>query len=469
MSNSKTLKSGLWYTAANFLQKGIGFLTTPIFTRMLTKEEFGEFSNFTSWLGILMIICTLNLASTLISAKFDYENEFDSYIMSILTLGGISTLAWALLFNVFGGLSTSLFNMSRTYMNCMMVYMLFSIAVDIYQVKSRYCYEYKSSVLISLLLSIGASLLSVVLVVLLPNKLLGRTLGYVIPMVLIGLVLYIYFAVKRKKILFSAWKYAIKICLPYIPHLLSLVLLNSMDKIMITDMIGEEANAMYSLAYTCGALITILVNSMNGAFSPWLGDKLHNKEYSTIRKISAKYVAVFVYFAFAVMLIAPEILMILGGEQYYEAIYAIPPVTMGCICQFVYTLYVNVEQYEKKTVGMAIGSVTAALLNWGLNLWLIPKFGYVAAAYTTLISFLYLFAVHLFLVYRVKLHIVYPNKLFIFGLLALCGATVGISFLYSFPVVRYIVCALYLAVSVVAVIKYRKQLAGLLKSLIRKS
>ena len=44
-----------------------------------------------------------------------------------------------------------------------------------------------------------------------------------------------------------------------------------------------------------------------------------------------------------------------------------PPVAAGCLLQFVYCMYVNIEQYEKKTVGMAMASVVAAGLNFVLN------------------------------------------------------------------------------------------------------
>lgn len=40
-NNVKAIKSRIWYTAANFIMKGVGFITMPIFTRMLSHEEFG--------------------------------------------------------------------------------------------------------------------------------------------------------------------------------------------------------------------------------------------------------------------------------------------------------------------------------------------------------------------------------------------------------------------------------------------
>ena len=48
-SNGLALKAGFWYVISNFLVKGIAFITTPIFARMMSAENYGEFSNFASW------------------------------------------------------------------------------------------------------------------------------------------------------------------------------------------------------------------------------------------------------------------------------------------------------------------------------------------------------------------------------------------------------------------------------------
>ena len=82
-NNRKALKSGIWYTAANFLTKSIGIITTPIFTRLLTKNEMGAYGNYTSWLAVMTILITFTLESTFISAKYEYEQEFDSYVSTM--------------------------------------------------------------------------------------------------------------------------------------------------------------------------------------------------------------------------------------------------------------------------------------------------------------------------------------------------------------------------------------------------
>ena len=85
------------------------------------------------------------------------------------------------------------------------------------------------------------------------------------------------------------------------------------------------------------------------------------------------------------------------------------PIIGGCFFQFVYCMYVNVEQYEKKTKGMAVASIICAIINFVLNYIYIPKYGYTAAAYTTLVSYFILLVLHMILVHSIKMSHVYSN------------------------------------------------------------
>ena len=448
-NNVKALKSGVWYTATNFIMKGIGFITTPIFTRVLSHEEFGLYSNYASWLHTFTMFATLYLVSTFISARFDFEDDFDGYISSMLSLSTISVLLWLILVNLFPIWFSAVTGVELKYLNIMMLYLLFASAIDMFQTRERYYFEYKTSVFISLFLSVFSSALAVLLIMYTDNKLQGRIIGFAIPYFLVGLILYIVIFWRGKKININYWKYALPICLPFIPHLLSLTLLNSMDKIMITRICGPGQNALYSLAYSCGAVITILITSLNKAFAPWLGEQLHNNSFEMIKTVSIRYVSIFVFMTCGIMLIVPEFLLIMGGQSYREAIYAMPPIAFGCVCQFIYTMHVNIEQFKKKTIGMALASISAAGINFLLNSIFIPKYGYIAAAYTTLISFLWLMLIHMFLVFRIGYGNVYNLK-FNMGIIVFLGIYTGIvHFLYSNPpVLRYIIILIHITIFV---------------------
>ena len=462
-NNKKALKSGVWYTASNFLIKSIGFITTPIFTRLLTKTEFGLYNNYTSWLSIVMIFVTLNLESTLISARFDFKEKFDEYILSMLSLSSISALVWVLVANLWSSKIETLLGLPKVYINAMLIYLLALPAINFFQARERYYYEYKKTVITSMFLSVGTALLSVVLVVFLPDKLSGRIIGAVLPTIIMGIAFYGFFVKKGKRIKIHYWKYALPICIPYIPHLLSMTLLNAMDRIMIDRWCGSEQTALYSLAYNCGAIVTLLLNSINSAFSPWLGEKLSENKCDEVRAFSKVYISGFIVFSFGIMLIAPEVLLLLGGKNYYEAIYVMTPVSMGCICQFLYTLFVNVEQFKTKTIGMAIASVIAAIINLLLNWALIPKIGYLAAAYTTLVGYLCLLVMHMYLVYRMRLHKIYSYKFILTAVIVSLIVMVLVTFLYSNAYLRYVICTIYCVTIFAVCYKFRKKIFHVIK------
>ena len=465
MSNEvKAFKSGIWYVFATFLVRGIGFITTPIFTRLLTKEQYGLLANFNSWESILTIIVTLNLVSTLISGKYDYKDNFDQYIYSAMTLSAFSAAIWLLVTNICGDFFPELLKIDRLYLNLMFVYFMFIPIVNLYQARERYNFEYKKTVYISVILSLSSALLSVILVYNMENKLTGRILGSVLPGILIGSGLFIHF-IKQFKFDFSKehWKYALKICLPYIPHSFSLILLNSMDRVMITRICGAESTALYSLAYHVAAIVTIFLGAMNNAFAPWLGEKLANKEYGQIRDFTPKYIFFFYCIVIGIILVAPEILYILGGQPYMAALGVICPVMLGCVFQFLYTLFVNIEQFSKKTVGMAIATILAAFLNYILNYIYVPQYGYVAAAYTTLASYLFLLLEHMFLVYRIKLNHVYSYKFVALAVIvASFFAFIGKS-LYTIAYLRYGLLIIYFIISILCLIKYKTQILKFIK------
>lgn len=445
-SSSVILKSGIWFTICNIVTKSVGFLTTPIFTRLLTKAEFGDYNNFTTWTGIILLITSLNLESSIIRARYEFGDDLDNYVASMSFLSCLSTLVWFVLFLCFINPAQELLSLSRMQIYGMFLYLMFYPTIQLFQTRERYQYRYQSTVLITLLVIVGTALLSVFLVLLMENKLAGRIIGTVAPVVAIGLILLFVIFKKANGINTSYWKYALPFTLPFIPHLLSMYLLGSMDKVMIRQICGSEDLAMYSLAYTVGTIITLMVNSMNSAFSPWLGEQLSKKEYSRVRKISVPYVGLFTIFALIAVMVTPEILLILGGKSYAEAKNVIPQIFAGCLMQFIYCMYVNVEQFEKKTVGMAAVSVLAATFNYVTNYIFIRKYGYIAASYTTFFSYLLLMLMHMWLVRRIDRQDVYNNSVIL--LMGGMGSVLLISMnlIFEMTMLRYVVFLVFLVV-----------------------
>lgn len=457
------IKSSVWYTLSNFLLKGLNFITIPIFTRLLTKDEFGSYSNFTSWLSILMIISTVSLSASLVSARFDFKNNLDSYILSILSLGSIITLGVYGIIRLNINFFESLLSTDRFYIDFIFMYILVSQAVEVFQSTQRFQYKYKSSVLVSITTSLTSVLFSLFLVILLKDKLFGRIVGHYVPLIAINIFFYILYIINGKRISIDHWKYALKICIPFVPHLLSMTVLSASDHAIITYILGPSDTALYSLAYSIASVVTILWSSINTAFSPWLGEKIHNNDTKSVYNVSTIYVLIIAIPIIGIVLIAPELLKIMGGESYLSAMYVMPPVMLGCFFQYVYTMYVNIEQFKKKTVGMAIASVSAAALNIILNFIFIPVYGYIAAAYTTMLSYAFLLVFHYFLVRKMGLAILYNTKNIFYIIFGEVVVVLFINLLYINDTARYLVIIIYIVILIILFVKHGRYILTFLK------
>ena len=114
-SSAVVAKAGLWFTVCNVLFRGLAFITTPIFARLLTKAELGSFSNMASWASIIGVLTSFELAQSIIRSKLEHEDDIDSYIWSILSFSTLWTLLCYGVVCLFPTFFTSLFEMDMRY------------------------------------------------------------------------------------------------------------------------------------------------------------------------------------------------------------------------------------------------------------------------------------------------------------------------------------------------------------------
>lgn len=463
-SNGGVLKAGIWYTICNFFVKGLTFLLMPVFTRIMNGSDIGLYSNIVAWFNVLAIITTFELYSSVSIARFDYKEDLNKYISSNLLLGSLITLFFYILVLIFHGFFTELMMIDFKTLNIIFIYLLFYPAIQMFQIKNQIQYKYKPVIAITLLNSIISSIASVLLTVMFVNKLDGRIYGYFIPMIMIALFVYIYLMIDGKSISKKYWKYALKVSFPLIWHLLAGYLLSSADKVMITKMVSPNANALYSVAYTISQVVSILWMSMNNAWSPWAYEMMDKKDYNKLKEKSKPYLIFFVIIVYFFMLVTPELLLIMGGSEYINAKYVMPPVMLGYIFQFVYSLYVNIEFYHKKQKNIAIGTMIACLINIGLNFILIPIFGYIAAAYTTLIGYIILYLIHFGLAVKLKCKDWYDNKFFVKILILSLIILVISNLLYCFNIIRYLIVTLFIIILLIICIKNKNEIISAIKN-----
>ena len=224
-------------------------------------------------------------------------------------------------------------------------------------------------------------------------------------------------------------------------HLLSGLVLGQSDRVMLQSMSGNYEAGIYSFAYTIASVLSLLWNATNNAWVPWYYENTKVNNTKGINQLAKKYILLFSIGTCAIMLMTPEVMKILGPEEYWSAGRVIAMVVYGIYFNFLYTFAVNYEFYSQNTRWIAVGSICAAGVNVGLNLLLIPQFGGMGAAVATLISYFVLFVFHNIIATRLGGFNI-SKRLYLYGIGIVSVGFIVINLTYDLPVLRWIIILL---------------------------
>lgn len=386
-----TVKATISYTVCNILQRCISFITLPLFTRILTTEQYGQSTVYNSWIGLFSILITLNLAyGSFGPAMMKYEKDRDGYIASVqgicLLLGGI----FVLIYYPFSSFWNKILDLPTALVLLLVIDIITSTSTLLWSGKQRYAFKYKAIIAVTLSATVLGAFSSYVLVkITATEKGYARIVGNALPTILIGAFIFIV-SVKKGHHLFNKtyWKYALSYNIPLLAYYFSQMIFNQSDRLMINHLCGTSEAAKYGVAYTLAMVLTFVLNAINGSYVPWMYAKIKEGRGEENKTISIALVVLMGLMILCVIWFAPEIIMIMAGEQYEAAIYVVAPVAMSLLLLFYCQLFINVEFYYEEKKMLVYGSVGAAMLNIVLNYLLIPVFGFVVAGYTTLASYI---------------------------------------------------------------------------------
>lgn len=426
----------------------------------MTTDQYVEFSVFQSWYSVVSIFATLNLsAGVFFNGMTKYPNERNKYMSS---MQGLSTVVTLLLFCVylpFKDLINELTGLSTLLMVTIFVECLAVPALGFWFVRQRYEFKYATLVCVTIGVAVFSPVLGLVAVNITEEKGIARIISAALVNVCVGLFFYVLNVARGKK-LFSKeyWVFALKFNISLIPHYLSMIILSHSNRIMIERMFGETEVAIYSVAYSFSLIMNIVTNSINSSYIPWTYHELKENNLAPLKKNTSLLLLGVAALSILPVLVAPELMWVIAPPEYAEGVWIIPPVSTSVYFMFLYCLFANIEFYFEKTKFIMVASTISALANIGLNLLLMPKFGYLAAGYVTLICYIiYAFTHYAFMrkVCKEKLNIkrVYNDKLILLITLIYLGCTAISMCIYNFIIIRY---AILLIAFVVILVKRKK-------------
>lgn len=388
------VKSATVYTFSTLFSRGLAIITVPIFTRLMTTSQIGIVNLYNSWYSMISAIATLSLTSGgYVVALREYESNRDGYQSSVLSLTSLISLLLVGVYLVNPSLWSKLLGLPSGLIILMLIGFLFAPARDFWLARQRYEYKYKLSGFVMMGSALIASLLSILTVIKLSavdENLVAEGRLYSNYLIIYGVSAVIWFCTMLKgKTFFNKeyWKLSLSLSLPLVGYSVASQILTVSDRMMISQMVGNSAVGIYSTLYTVSSLSLLVWQAVHSSFVPYIFRNIENG-IDGIKRVSSQLMTFYAAVAVLMTFLAPEIVRILATEEYYEAIYIMPPIAAGVFFTSFANLYSDIAVYYKKTKYVMYPAIIAAVSNLILNYIFIKIYGYMAAAYTTLFSYI---------------------------------------------------------------------------------
>lgn len=445
------VKAALWFTICSAVQNGCKFLAMPVLICLLTTDEYGIYSVFLSWIQIISIFATLNMhCGVFNNAMFKFRNNRSEYTSSAQSVSLTATFICFAIYIIFNDFWNNLFGLPSEFAVLIFVQLLFTEGFLVWSSRQRYEYRYLSLIIYTSILSVLYLVLPIAFGLIFPPEKRLKAIIYTgcVVQVLFGLGFIIFNYIKGKCFFNKEyWKFAIFFNIPLIPHYLSGIILGQADRVMIKDIISPAAAGIYSFTYNISLVMNIISNSVNNAFVPYTYEKIKKRDYEMLSSVTSFLLIMIGSLVFVFSAVAPEFIRIFATEEYYEAVYLVPVISLSTYFTFLYYLFGNIEFYFEKNKFITIASVVGAVVNIVLNYLFLPVYGYYAAGYTTLFCYI-LFGVSHYVFMRIicrqKINgdKIYNGKNIILISVVVTLATMGLSALYNCIWIRYCLLAI---------------------------
>lgn len=387
MRHYDLLKNVFLYTSSNVLNKSIPFLLLPVYTRYLNPSDYGIVVTFQVLLGFMTVVTGISSNGAVMVSFFKLKKqELSEYIGNIFFILLINTVIFCLLVDAFKAILSNYLNLPALWLlisiSIALAQSALSITLVIWQAEKK-AMNYG---LFNFFIVITNAALALYFIVVLGWKWQGNLLGITISTILFGIIgVFILFKRRYISLSFNAEyiKDILRFGVPLVPHSLSGMIMTSIDRIFINSMVSVAATGIYAVGSQVGLIISLLTVSFNTAWAPVLFEKLTENDFTAkikIVKFTYLYCVIVIIFALLLGLISPTILSILVGKEYQNASVYVIWIALGSAFQGIYLINGLYISYVEKTYFLTIITFSCALLNMGLNYFLIRYNGVIGAA-----------------------------------------------------------------------------------------
>ena len=372
------------YTVANVANSAIPFLLLPLLTRVLSPEEYGVVTLFTTLATALTALAGLSVQGAVNVRYFDESIDHPRYVGTALALLAASSgvlLAVVLL--------AAPWLSEWTHLSVLWLALAVVTAATQFVIHIRLTmWQVDGKALRYGAFQVGQTALNLTLSLLLIGLGLGwqgRAMGYVVAVVAfagLGLATLQASAQVEWRIDRAYLKDALRFGVPLLPHVLGTLFIASSDRLMVASLTSVHEAGIYAAGMQVGMVIAVLADSAVKALGPWLYSNLARADEATKRRIVR---ATYLFFlaiavtAVAFGLIAPRLLLLVGAEfRSSEAV--VMYVALGGAFAGMYLMVVNYIFFARRNGFLSAASLAVGIFNLATSYLLVNRNGAVGAA-----------------------------------------------------------------------------------------
>jgi O-antigen/teichoic acid export membrane protein len=398
--------TGTAYTASSIIAKLIAVALLPLYTRHLTRADYGAAEVLLATVVALSIVVRLGIIEALLRFYFSYDakSERDDVVRSSFAFLLLTSTVGAILAAAFAG-PLSEFLLDRRDTELMLIaigglwlFTNYELLMALFRLDER-ARAYFAASLANVLLTVA---LTVWLVVIEDEGAKGLLLGNFGGTAVIFLALLV---VHRRRLALvpapGLLRPMLRFGLPTMPAELSLYALNFIDRIMLVRFVGLAEAGLYALAVKFSQVVTVVVRAFNLAWPPLAYSIRDDQEAKrTYAYIVTYFLLLASVLVLALSLEARWVVRALAAPEFFESYKAVPLVSTGVTLYALFLVLVVVVGRVGRTEFNFPVTAAAVAVNVGLNLALVPSHGLVGAGIALVGSYLVMLTLMYFVARR---------------------------------------------------------------------
>ena len=325
LKRASSSSAGALYCLSSVITKAITLLTTPLFTRIMSGEEYGKYILYISLYGICAAAASVGASSGVIYNVYIEKEERAREISfaGFLTSLPITAVICILLF-AFSGI----LELDSAVLPLLFIHTLLDVLISSYLLKFRYSYKALWVCCVEIIKAISSVALSYYLVSAMGLGYIGRVLGFVLVLIPFAALSLISFGRAALRVPYSVISRVTANSMPAAISALFLSLGVYLVNILISITLGKESLAIFSIFNTVATAPVFIITALISAIAPAVQRALGEGD---VEKIKDKYnsaLSLITPVIMLVILLSKEALSFLAPESYGASIFLILPLAL---------------------------------------------------------------------------------------------------------------------------------------------